>query len=307
MAIALFITDNKMQGCRSPMHIELTAKPTADRERIPEIVAFTVEKLFHPLLKDCDPPAGESTAEDAAVRTSVHAGRTKATLGGRVQSLLLALAIGIALLGCGRKQVYIPPEYGSPPAAPSYGAPQPSAPLVQQTPPVSKSPELEGREDEALSAPAPAPAPAVQKQFEPSEPQPVPVPAKKNQQERPKNREAAKSPQRQASMQQVSQARGQLERGKPDVAIRTLEQAIRIDAGNGEAFILLARAWKQKGEKRKALEFAKKAELLYQKQPAKLKEVYLFESELYRELGESAKSGYKPRQKTQGAPQKPSE
>jgi type IV secretory pathway VirB10-like protein len=259
------------------------------------------------LLKDCDPPGGESTAEDAAVRTSVHAGRAKATIGARVQGLLLVLVIGIALLGCERKQVYIPPEYGSPPAPPSYGAPQPSVPPTRQAPPVSKSPEPKSREDEALSAPAPAPAPAVQKQFESVEPQPAPVPAKKKQQERPKNQEAAKSPQRQASMQQVSQARGQLERGKPDVAIRTLEQAIRIDAGNGEAFILLARAWKQKGEKRKALEFAKKAELLYQKQPAKLKEVYLFKSELYRELGESAKNGHKLRQKAQGAPQKPSE
>jgi tetratricopeptide (TPR) repeat protein len=147
----------------------------------------------------------------------------------------------------------------------------------------------------------------VQKPFEPSEPQPAPVPAKKKQQERPASQEAAKSPQRQASMQQVSQARGQLERGKPDAAIRTLEQAIRIDADNGEAFILLARAWKQKGEKRKALEFAKKAELLCRKQPARLKEVYMFESALYRELGDSAKSGLKPRQKAQDAPQKPSE
>jgi type IV secretory pathway VirB10-like protein len=272
---------------------------------MPAIVAFIVEKLFHPLLKDCDPPAGESTAEDAPIRTSVRAGHTTATLGPRVQGLLLALVIGIALLGCQRKQVYIPPEYRSPPAPPSYGAPQPGAPPIQQTPPVSKSPELKSREEAAVSAPAPAPA--VQKQFEPFEPQPAPVPAKKKQQERPKDQEAAKSPQRQASMQQVSQARGQLERGKPDAAIRTLEQAIRIDAGNGEAFILLARAWKQKGEKRKALEFAKKAELLYQKQPARLKDVYLFESELYRELGDSAKNGHKLRQKAQGAPQKPPE
>jgi tetratricopeptide (TPR) repeat protein len=91
-------------------------------------------------------------------------------------------------------------------------------------------------------------------------------------------------------MQLVSQARGHLERGKPDAAIRTLEKAVRIDARNGEAFIVLARAWKQKGEKRKALEFAKKAELLYQKQPAKLKEVFLLESDLYRELGDNARA-----------------
>jgi tetratricopeptide (TPR) repeat protein len=125
----------------------------------------------------------------------------------------------------------------------------------------------------------------VQKNFEP---QSAPTAAKKQPPEKLKKQEAAKSPQRQASMQQVSQARGQLERGKPDAAIRTLEKAVRIDARNGEAFILLARAWKQKGEKRKALEFAKKAELLYQKQPAKLKEVFLLESDLYRELGDAA-------------------
>ena len=108
-------------------------------------------------------------------------------------------------------------------------------------------------------------------------------------------------------MQQVSQARGQLERKKPDAAIRTLERAIQIDARNGEAFIFLARAWKQKGEKRKALEFAKKAELLYQKQPAKLKEVYLLESDIYREMGDSTKNGQQRHPKASGAPQKPSE
>ena len=105
-------------------------------------------------------------------------------------------------------------------------------------------------------------------------------------------------------MQQVSLARGQLERGKTDAAIRTLEKAVRIDAGNGEAFIQLARAWRQKGENRKALEFAKKAELLCQKQPARLKEVYLLESDLYRELEESLQEGHKSRPKASGEPQK---
>jgi len=99
----------------------------------------------------------------------------------------------------------------------------------------------------------------------------------------------AGSPRRQASMQQVSQARGQLNRGKVDLAIRTLEKAVRLDTGNGEAFILLARAWQQKGERRKALEFAKKAELLCRKQPAKLKEIHLLESDLHREAGEGAR------------------
>ena len=86
-------------------------------------------------------------------------------------------------------------------------------------------------------------------------------------------------------MQQVSQARGQLERGKPDAAIRTLEKAVRIDAGNGEAFILLARAWKQKGEKRKALEFAKKAELLYQQTACEA------EGSLFARIGSLSRTG----------------
>jgi tetratricopeptide (TPR) repeat protein len=135
---------------------------------------------------------------------------------------------------------------------------------------------------------------------------PAPAPAEKKQTERPKGQESAKSPQGKASMQKVNQARGQLERGRTDSAIRTLEGAVRIDARNGEAYILLARAWKQKGEKRKALEFAKKAELLYQKQPAKLKEVYLLESDLYRELGDDTKAATL-RQKASGVRQKPSE
>ncbi len=107
-------------------------------------------------------------------------------------------------------------------------------------------------------------------------------------------------------MQKVNLARGQLERGKNDAAIRTLEGAVRIDTGNGEAFILLARAWKQKGEKRKALEFAKKAELLCQKQPPKLREVYLLEADLYRELGDGVKAGVL-RQKAHGLRQKQSD
>ena len=55
--------------------------------------------------------------------------------------------------------------------------------------------------------------------------------------------------------------------------------------------MLLAKAWKMKANRRKALEFAKKAELLYHGQPDKLREVYQLESDLYRELGENAKAG----------------
>ncbi len=203
--------------------------------------------------------------------------KTKELFHSFAQAIVLVLLIAIALLGCERKQVYIPPvNYAPPPAPPSYSAPQPVAPPVQEVPPITRTPELKGQETHASNPPP------VQKQFEP---QPAPAAGKEPQPKKLKRVEAAKSPQRQASMQQVNQARGQLEKGRPDAAIRTLEKAVRIDAGNGAAFMLLARAWRQKGERRKALEFAKKAELLYQRQPAKLKEVFLFESDLYRELG----------------------
>jgi len=200
----------------------------------------------------------------------------------RRQGVLIILLTAIAFSGCEQKQVYIPPEYISPPASLSYSAPQPAAPVVQQVPPAARAPEVMSQQTPASPPPAQPPA---QKELGV---RPAPTAANKQHPEKLKKQEASKSPQRQASMQQVSQARGQLERGKPDIAIRTLEKAVRIDARNGEAFILLARAWKQKGEKRKALEFAKKAELLYQRQPAKLKEIFLLESDLYRELGDAA-------------------
>ena len=205
------------------------------------------------------------------------------------QGMLIILFTAIAFCGCERKEVLIPPEYSSPPGSLSYTAPQPVAPLVQQVPPAAQAPEVMSQQ--TPSSPPPAPPPAPKK----SGAQPAPTAANKQYPEKLKKQEASKSPQRQASMQQVSQARGQLERGKPDAAIRTLEKAVRIDARNGEAFIVLARAWKQKGEKRKALEFAKKAELLYQKQPAKLKEVFLLESDLYRELGDTSSAAQSSR------------
>jgi hypothetical protein len=243
----------------------------------------------------------QNTGEGRVPETAVGPGRVSANLAICVQGVLLVLVIAIALSACERKQVPIPPEYSSPPPAPPYySAPQPAAPGAQQAEPVAKTPDT--RTGTEIASPPP-PAPPVKKQLESKS---APTPASSQQTDSSKKQEPAKSPQRQASMQKVTQARGQLERGKNDAAIRTLEGAVRIDARNGEAFILLARAWKQKGEKRKALEFAKKAELLYQKQPSKLKEVFLLESDLYRELGDSAKAGTL-RQKASGVRQKPSE
>ncbi|NTW36702.1 MAG: hypothetical protein HGB17_11335 [Syntrophobacteraceae bacterium] len=44
-----------------------------------------------------------------------------------------------------------------------------------------------------------------------------------------------------------------------------------------------------KGSRNKAQEFAQKAELLLQDQPSELKEVYSFQADLFKELGETRK------------------
>jgi tetratricopeptide (TPR) repeat protein len=98
-----------------------------------------------------------------------------------------------------------------------------------------------------------------------------------------------RAPQQLASMHLVDQGKTALSQGKPDAAIPLLEQAIQIDAYNGEAFFGLARAWRMKGSRNKAQEFAQKAELLLQDQPSELKEVYSFQADLFKELGETRK------------------
>jgi len=99
-------------------------------------------------------------------------------------------------------------------------------------------------------------------------------------------------PQYLASMHLVDQAKASLARGDADSAIAPLEQAIQVDVYNGEAFFGLARAWKMKGSQGKALEFANKAEILFQDNPKKLKEVYLLKAELYKELQDASKADY---------------
>jgi tetratricopeptide (TPR) repeat protein len=205
-----------------------------------------------------------------------------------VAYLLLFMMLGVMLPGCERKQVYIPPEYCSPAVSPSYSAPRQAEPSVDLVRPAAIQAQGSGQ---MLSPGTPGSALSQERVVAQSE-----TTSQQNPPKRQKKEEAAGSPQRLASMQQVEQARGQLERGRTDAAIRTLEKAVRIDAGNGDAFILLARAWRQKGETRKALEFAKKAELLCQKQRSKLREVYSLESDLYRELEESTKARPKSKQ-----------
>lgn len=90
-------------------------------------------------------------------------------------------------------------------------------------------------------------------------------------------------------MHLVEKAKGSLSQKKPDQAIPVLEEAVQVDVHNGEAFYGLARAWRMKGSRHKALEFSKKAELLFQEDPVRLKDVYLFQADLYKEMGDTAK------------------
>lgn len=91
-------------------------------------------------------------------------------------------------------------------------------------------------------------------------------------------------------MHLVDQGKAALAHGKPDAAISVLEQAIQVDVYNGEAFLLLARAWKMKASRNKAMEFARKAEVLFHEDKGKLKEVYLFQADLYKDMGDASKA-----------------
>lgn len=92
-------------------------------------------------------------------------------------------------------------------------------------------------------------------------------------------------------MHLVDQAKASLTQGKADAAIPLLEQAIQVDVHNGEAFFTLAKAWRMKGSRQKALQFAQKAGKFWLGMTrAKLKLVYLLEADLHKELGNAAKA-----------------
>jgi tetratricopeptide (TPR) repeat protein len=98
---------------------------------------------------------------------------------------------------------------------------------------------------------------------------------------------ATENPQHLASMHLVNTAKTALLQGKAEQAIAQLEQAIQVDAYNAEAFLILAEAWKTKGDRKRALEFARKAEVLYQDKPKELKRVYLLEADLLKASGQA--------------------
>lgn len=181
-----------------------------------------------------------------------------------ITAVVAALSL---LVACGpRKPVGIPSEWHSPP-------PVQAAPATKQ----------------AESAKPPKPAPIIKpqpviKESDLTAPQEVPV-------SQPGGKESPpSSPQRVASLHLVEQARALLAQGKADAAIPLLEQAIQVDVHNGDAFLALAQAWRAKGARQKALQFAQKAEILSQDDPSKLKQVYLLQADLYKELGDNART-----------------
>ncbi len=198
----------------------------------------------------------------------------------RFRLLLIAIVVSMPLFGActSRRAVQMPQDWQSPRPVPPERAKQPGAmkdaarpPEAAQSPLLMPSPKIR----ESDLSPAPASPPASQAEKKPEG-----------------------QPQRLASMNRVNQAKAALAEGKPDRAIPLLEQAVQVDVYNGEAFLQLARAWRMKKSQQKALEFARKAEILLQDQPSKLKEVYLLQADLYRETGD-VKKGQLYQQKAQ--------
>jgi Tfp pilus assembly protein PilF len=185
---------------------------------------------------------------------------------GRTSWMALLGALILVTACASKKPVYIPSEWQPPPATQPLPAAKPPE-SVQASKPAAiiKPPPAIKESDLAVPAEAPPVKPPEKK---PSQPQ----------------------PQRAASMHLVDQAKASLAQGKTDAAIPLLEQAIQVDVHNGEAFFTLAKAWRAKGARQKAVQFAQKAEILSQDDPPKLKQVYLLEADLHKELGDAAKA-----------------
>lgn len=186
--------------------------------------------------------------------------------------VLLVLALGVYSVGCAKtRTVHIPPEWQTPPPGEAVGAQgharSPSA-FDEQPSGAVLRPGPDFKESNLPAGSEPAVLPGAAKKVEPLTP-------------------AQEPPQRLASMHLVDQGKASLAQGKPDAAIPLFEQAVQVDVHNGEAFFGLARAWRMKGSRNKAQEFARKAEILFQDQPAKLKEAYLFQADLFKELGDT--------------------
>jgi Tfp pilus assembly protein PilF/predicted small lipoprotein YifL len=179
--------------------------------------------------------------------------------------LFLVLSV-FAFAACAKRTVYVPPDWQAPPprqqTVGQQGRQKPPSPAPERAPILKPAPSI--KESDITSS---------SESETPQQPEKTPA-----------------SPQRLASMHLIDQANAALAQGKTDAAISRYEQAIQVDVYNGDAFFGLARAWRTKGSMVKASEFARKAEILYQDKPEKLKQVYLFEADIFKELGDSSKA-----------------
>lgn len=170
------------------------------------------------------------------------------------------------------------PSY-KPPARPYYSYPPPApsiseAELSQKTPSVNQPP---------LSSPMSSSS-IVEKTLEDSKPATQKTPTRQELPTKPSTRKEP-PPQTMASVKMVDNARQLRVNGKVDEAIRTLERAIELDPYNGEAFYELALCWKTKGNTKKALSFADRAEQMFYGNQEKLKKVYILKAQLLESSG----------------------
>lgn len=188
---------------------------------------------------------------------------------------IFSVAVALTCACTPRKMVYIPPEWRTPPPTSQHptSSEPPRAKTVAPPPASGKSiilkPPPTFTEKDLPASPEPGVAPPAARKPAPEPPPP---------------------PQHLASMHLVDQAKAALAQGKADAAISVLEQAIQVDVQNGEAFLQLARAWRMKASRNKAMEFARKAEVLFHEEKGKLKEVYLFQADLCKEMGDSGRA-----------------
>ncbi len=181
--------------------------------------------------------------------------------------IVLGLVIVLCAACASKKQVYIPPDWKAAPPPKVEAKPQSGPGAVSPGQGPVFKPQAEFKESDV---------PGTQETVVPPPQEKKPAPEQQ--------------PQHVASMHLVDQAKGNLAKGKPDAAIPVYEQAIQVDVHNGDAFLGLAKAWRLKGSRQKAMEFARKAELLFQDNPVKLKETYLFQADIYKEMGDAAKA-----------------
>ena len=204
--------------------------------------------------------------------------------------MVLALVLILVQACAPKKPVYVPSEWQPPPSIQQPSAqpaasppPAPKQTAILKPPPVIKESDI--------AAPSEAPPQVLEKKSpQAAEQKPQAQLAEKKPSQPTEKKPSQPPPQHTASMHLVNQAKASLAQGKADPAIPLLEQAIQVDVHNGEAFFNLAKAWRMKGSRQKALQFAQKAEVLYQNDPTKLKQVYLLEADLHKEMGNAAKS-----------------